>query len=318
MKDGVFADREEAGRLLARELGKFAGREGVVVLGLPRGGVPVAAEVAQALRVPLVVVVGRTLGAPGQEDLAIGAIGEGGVRVLNAGVVGSLGLREEDIDRIAVREERELERRVAAYRGGHEALEVTDKTVIVVDDGVATGATMRAGLQALRVPLDVLVVRKLGAPGQEELAIGAIGEGGVRVLNEGVVGSLGLREEEIDRIAVREERELERRVVAYRGEHAALEVAGKTVVVVDDGVATGATMRAGLQALRAMGAAKIVAAAPVGAADSVAGLERDSDEVVVLEVPESFNAVGQWYEHFGQTTDEEVRELLAENRRGYL
>jgi putative phosphoribosyl transferase len=218
MNERVFADREEAGRLLAGVLGKFAGRGEVVVLGLPRGGVPVAAEVARALR----------------------------------------------------------------------------------------------------VPLDVLVVRKLGAPGQEELAIGAIGEGGVRVLNEGVVGSLGLREEEIDRIAVREERELERRVVAYRGEHAALEVAGKTVVVVDDGVATGATMRAGLQALRAMGAAKIVAAAPVGAADSVAGLERDSDEVVVLEVPESFNAVGQWYEHFGQTTDEEVRELLAENRRGYL
>ncbi len=218
MTERVFADREEAGRLLAGVLGKFAERGEVVVLGLPRGGVPVAAEVARAL-----------------------------------------------------------------------------------------------GL-----PLDVLVVRKLGAPGQEELAIGAIGEGGVRVLNEGVVGSLGLREEEIDRIAVREERELERRVVAYRGEHAALEVAGKTVIVVDDGVATGATMRAGLQALRAMGAAKIVAAAPVGAEDSVAGLERDADEVVVLEVPEWFNAVGQWYENFGQTSDEEVRELLAENRRGYL
>jgi len=172
--------------------------------------------------------------------------------------------------------------------------------------------------RALGVPLDVLVVRKLGAPGQEELAIGAIGEGGVRVLNEGVVGSLGLRQEEIDRIAVREERELERRVVAYRGGHAALEVAGKTVMVVDDGVATGATMRAGLQALRAMGAAKIVAAAPVGAEDSVAGLEEDADEVVVLEVPEWFSAVGQWYENFGQTTDEEVRELLAGNRRGYF
>jgi putative phosphoribosyl transferase len=218
MKDGVFADREEAGRLLARELGKFAGREGVVVLGLPRGGVPVAAEVAQALRVPLDVLVVRKLGAPGQEELAIGAIGEGGVRVLNEGVVGSLGLREEDIDRIAVREERELERRVAAYRGGHEALEVTDKTVIVVDDGVATGATMRAGLQALR----------------------------------------------------------------------------------------------------AMGAAKIVAAAPVGAGDSVAALAEDADEVVVLETPEWFHAVGQWYENFGQTTDEEVQDLLTENRRGYL
>jgi putative phosphoribosyl transferase len=218
MKDGVFADREEAGRLLAGELGRFVGRDDVVVLGLPRGGVPVAAEVARALGVPLDVLVVRKLGAPGQEELAIGAIGEGGVRVLNAGVVQSLGLREEDIDRIAVREERELERRVAAYRGGHEGLDV----------------------------------------------------------------------------------------------------AGKTVIVVDDGVATGATMRAGLQALRAMGAAKIVAAAPVGAGDSVAGLERDADEVVVLEVPEWFNAVGQWYENFGQTTDEEVQDLLTENRRGYL
>jgi putative phosphoribosyl transferase len=213
--DRVFADRGEAGRLLAEGLAKYAGREDVVVLGLPRGGVPVAAEVARGLR----------------------------------------------------------------------------------------------------APLDVLVVRKLGAPGQEELAIGAIGEGGVRVLNAGLVRSLGLGEEEIGRIAAREERELERRVAAYRGDHKALEVEGKIVIVVDDGVATGATMRAGLQALRAMGAAKIVAAAPVGAADSVAGLERDADEVVVLEVPDWFHAVGQWYENFGQTTDDEVREVLARHRR---
>ena len=211
----VFRDRAEAGELLAEALASYAGRDDVVVLGLPRGGVPVAAEVA------------RVLGAP----------------------------------------------------------------------------------------LDVLVVRKLGAPGQEELAIGAIGEGGVRVLNEGLVRSIGLRDEVIDRIAAGEERELERRVEAYRGGHAALEVEGQTVIVVDDGVATGATMRAGLQALRAMGAARLVAAAPVGAADSVAALEADADEVVVLETPEWFAAVGQWYDNFGQTTDDEVRALLASNRR---
>ena len=145
----VFAGRAEAGKILAGELGKYAGRDDVVVLGLPRGGVPVAAEVARALRAPLDVLVVRKLGAPGQEELAIGAIGEGGVRVLNAGLVRSLGL-EEEVERIVAREERELQRRVAVYRGGHEARGLQGKKVIVVDDGVATGATMRAGLQALR------------------------------------------------------------------------------------------------------------------------------------------------------------------------
>jgi predicted phosphoribosyltransferase len=171
--------------------------------------------------------------------------------------------------------------------------------------------------RALRAPLDVLVVRKLGAPGQEELAIGAIGEGGVRVLNEDLVRNLGLGEQVIDRMAAREERELERRVAAYRGDHEALGVEGKIVIVVDDGVATGATMRAGLQSLRARGAAKIVAAAPVGAEDSVAALANDADEVVVLQTPAWFRAVGQWYENFGQTTDDEVRAVLAQHRRGH-
>ncbi len=168
--------------------------------------------------------------------------------------------------------------------------------------------------KALGAPLDVLVVRKLGAPGQEEIAIGAIGEGGVRVLNARLVGSIGLDETDIDRIAAREEKELGRRVRTYRGGHGALGVEGKTVIVIDDGVATGATMRAGLQTLRAMGAERIVAAAPVGAQDSVDMLGRDADEVVVLETPEWFHAVGQWYEDFGQTTDEEVRALLAASR----
>jgi predicted phosphoribosyltransferase len=147
------------------------------------------------------------------------------------------------------------------------------------------------------------------------LAIGAIGEGGVRVLNERLVQDLGLSCEAIDRIAADEERELTRRVAAYRGGHIALEVKGKTVILVDDGVATGATMRAGLQTLRALGAARIIVAAPVGAADSVAALEEDADEVVVLETPAWFSAVGQWYEDFGQTTDGEVRALLAHNRK---
>ena len=188
-----------------------------------------------------------------------------------------------------------------------------DVTVLGLPRGGVPVAAEVAGM--LRVPFDVLVVRKLGAPGQEELAIGAIGEGGVRVLNDGLLRSLGLGEEDVERFVAREERELQRRVVAYRGEHEALGVRGKTVIVVDDGVATGATMRAGLQALRAMGAAKIVAAVPVGADDSVAALAREADEVVVLEVPEWFRSVGQWYAHFDQTTDDEVRAALADSRR---
>lgn len=167
----------------------------------------------------------------------------------------------------------------------------------------------------LQVPMDVLVVRKLGAPGQEELAIGAIGEGGVRVLNAGLIQTLGLSTETMDRLAAREAAELERRVIAYRGAHEPLEVEGKTVIVVDDGVATGATMRAGLQALRQRGAARIVAAAPVAAEDAAEVLSDDADEVVILETPAWFNSVGQWYEDFGQTSDEEVRCLMEENRR---
>jgi len=213
-REKIFANRQEAARLLAAELTKYADRDDAIVLGLPRGGVPVAAEVARALHLPLDVLVVRKLGAPGQEELAIGAIGEGGVRVVNEQLVRNLGLDDGDINRIAAKEERELRRRVSAYRGGHEALAVEDKIVLLVDDGVATGATMRAGLQALK----------------------------------------------------------------------------------------------------AAGAARVIAASPVGAADSVAFLEEDADEVVVLQTPEWFSAVGQWYEDFGQTTDDEVRGILAENR----
>jgi predicted phosphoribosyltransferase len=154
-------------------------------------------------------------------------------------------------------------------------------------------------------------VRKLGAPMQKELAIGAIAEGGARVLNRELVASLGLDHREIEALAGREERELERRVKLYRGGRGPLPVENRTVIVVDDGVATGATMRAGLQALRVRGAARIIVAAPVGAADSVESLRGDADEVVVLETPAWFQSVGRWYEEFGQTSDEEVRACLA-------
>ena len=211
-----FTDRREAGRLLAAELAKYSGPDDVVVLGLPRGGVPVAWEVARGLR----------------------------------------------------------------------------------------------------APLDVLMVRKLGAPGQPELAIGAIGEGGVRVLNEGLIRGLMIAARDIDRIAAVEEKELERRVSAYRGSHGPLVLQDKTVIVVDDGVATGATMRAGLQAVKASGAAKVIAAFPVGAPDAVAALAEDADEVVVLQTPAWFGAVGEWYEDFRPTTDEDVQRILAGCREG--
>ena len=168
--------------------------------------------------------------------------------------------------------------------------------------------------RGLRAPLDVLMVRKLGAPGQPELAIGAIGEGGVRVLNAGLIRGLMIAARDIDRIAAVEEKELERRVSAFRGGHEPLVLQDKTVIVVDDGVATGATMRAGLQAVKASGAAKVIAASPVGAPDSVASLVEDADEVFVLQTPACFGAVGEWYEDFRPTTDEDVQRILAQSR----
>jgi putative phosphoribosyl transferase len=207
-----FEDRREAGRRLAAALRHDAGRPDVVVLGLPRGGVPVAAEVA------------RMLG----------------------------------------------------------------------------------------LPLDVLVVRKLGTPGQEELAMGAIASGGVRVLNPEVVGYLGLPDEVIDRAAEREGRELERRDHLYREGRPPLSLRGRTAILVDDGVATGSTMKAAVAAVRQLGAARVVVAVPVASREAEQELERLADEVVALATPEPFYAVGLWYGDFAQTSDEEVRQLLGE------
>jgi putative phosphoribosyl transferase len=210
----LFRDREEAGRRLARELRHYAGRPDVVVLGLPRGGIPVAYEVA------------RALGAP----------------------------------------------------------------------------------------LDVFVVRKLGLPGQEELAIGAIASGGVRVVNDELVRRIGVPAEILDEVAAREERELARRERDYRGPRGPLPVAGRTVILVDDGLATGASLRAAATALRRLKPARIVAAVPVGAAETCAEFRDVVDEVVCSETPEPFWAVGNWYDDFSQTTDEEVRGLLQRAR----
>jgi putative phosphoribosyl transferase len=209
--DTVFHDRTEAGRLLARELKRYAGRGDVIVLALPRGGVPVGYEVASAL-----------------------------------------------------------------------------------------------GL-----PLDVFVVRKLGVPGFEELAMGAIASGGTRVVNEEVVRRWPEKAAMLDKVAAEEMVELQRREKLYRGERHALDVAGKTVLLVDDGLATGSTARAAIAALRKLGCARIVLAVPVGAASTRAELRLEADDVVCLSAPEDFGAVGRFYEDFSQTTDREVCDLLA-------
>ncbi len=162
----------------------------------------------------------------------------------------------------------------------------------------------------LHAPLDLIVVRKLGVPGWEELAMGAIASGGVRVIHEDVIRESRIRPEVIERVAAKELEELHRRETTYRGRSGAPEVRGKTVILVDDGIATGSTIRAAVQALRQMHPARIIVAAPVGAPESCALLAPLVDELVVLSRPAWFHAVGQWYENFQQTTDAEVRHLM--------
>ena len=207
----AFPNRTEAGRQLAENLDKYAGRDDVIVLGLPRGGVPVAYEVAKRLR----------------------------------------------------------------------------------------------------APLDVFIVRKLGVPGFEELAAGAIASGGVRVLNQDVMRAIPYADEAIEAVTGRETAELERREQIYREGRPSPKLRDRIVILVDDGLATGATMRAAVKALRQRGAARIVVAVPVGPPDTCRELEDEADEAICLSTPPFFQAVGQYYEDFSQTSDEDVRELLS-------
>lgn len=164
--------------------------------------------------------------------------------------------------------------------------------------------------RALDAPLEVFVVRKLGLPGHPEYAMGAIASGGVRVLNDEVVRLYGVPERVVDAIVSQEQLELERREQVYRDGRSPLDVRGRTVVLTDDGLATGSTMRAAVEAVRALGAARIIVAVPVGSPDSCREFAAIADEIVCARAPEHFAAVGQWYDDFRQTTDEEVRELL--------
>jgi len=167
---------------------------------------------------------------------------------------------------------------------------------------------------ALHAPLDLFLVRKLGVPGQEEYAMGAVATGGVRVVNLEVVRGLGLSDDAVERVAAREIVELTRRERLYRGDRPEPDPRGRIVILIDDGLATGSTMTAAVRALKAQGPAKIVVAVPVAAGDSCEALAHEADEVVCAVTPEPFRAVGLWYRNFGQTTDEEVRALLAGSR----
>jgi putative phosphoribosyl transferase len=170
--------------------------------------------------------------------------------------------------------------------------------------------------RALDAPLDVVVVRKLGVPLQRELGMGAIGEGGVRVLDPTMVRAARITPDDLERIEARERTELERRVRAYRGDRPIVAIEGRTAIVVDDGIATGGTARAAVLVVRAYGAGCVVLAVPVAAPESVRELEEIADEVVALATPSPMVAIGPWYRHFDQTTDEEVRMLLDAASRG--
>jgi putative phosphoribosyl transferase len=166
--------------------------------------------------------------------------------------------------------------------------------------------------QALNAPLDVFVVRKLGVPGHEELAMGAIASGGVRILNRDVLSYVPLSQKAIDEVAAREQQELERRERSYRGSRPPLDVRDKTVVVVDDGLATGSTMRAAVAALEKMNPRAIIVAVPVAAPQTCEEFRNEGIDIVCLRTPDPFQAVGLWYEDFSQTTDEEVHDLLQQ------
>lgn len=201
---------------------------------------------------------------------------------------------------------RRLAKALVHYRG-------KPNTIVI---GLPRGGVVTAAAIAedLHLPLDTLVVRKLGTPGHEELAMGAIGPGGVRVLNDDVVSALRIPKAMIDAATNREKAELDRHERLYRGDRPPLAFHGQTVIIVDDGLATGSTMAAAIQVIRSHQPARTVLAVPVAPADTLARFRRVVDELVSLETPEPFVAVGYWYVDFGQVEDEEVVALLEKSR----
>jgi predicted phosphoribosyltransferase len=196
-----------------------------------------------------------------------------------------------------------LAERLDAYAGRADVL-----VLALPRGGVPVGYEVARALEA---PLDVFLVRKLGVPGHEELAMGAVSTGGVRVLNEDIVSALRIPDGAIEETTAREREELARRERLYRGDRPARDVRGRTVILVDDGLATGATMHAAIAALRRREPARIVVAVPTASADTCHALRAEVDDVVCAITPEPFHAVGLWYDDFSPTTDDEVRDLLA-------
>ena len=217
-------------------------------------------------------------------------------------------VRLQNKDGMAMRflDRRDAGRRLAKKLAGY----ADDPRVVVL--GLPRGGVPVAYevAQALHAPLDVFVVRKLGVPGHRELAMGAIASGGARVLNQDVIDALRISSAEVESVADREVQEVERQQRLYRGHVPLPELRGRTVIVVDDGLATGSTMRAAVGALRHSKPARIIVAAPVAAEETARTLREVADGVVCLSAPVDFHAVSMWYEDFSQTSDEEVRNLL--------
>ena len=207
------------------------------------------------------------------------------------------------------------DRRDAGRKLAHELMRYAGRGDVIVlalpRGGVPVGCEIA---RALGAPLDVFVVRKLGLPFHEELAMGAIASGGARLLNDEVIDMYGISDDEIEQVVASETRELERRQRLYRGDRPFPHLANRTAILVDDGLATGSTMRAAVMSLRQENPERIVVAVPVAARDTCDAFSDVSDDIVCLETPEPFAAVGLWYDNFEQTTDEEVHALLANCR----
>ena len=201
---------------------------------------------------------------------------------------------------------RELATRLEEYAGRDDVL-----VLALPRGGVPVGYEIA---RHLRAPLDVMIVRKLGVPGSEELAMGAIASGGFRVMNPDVLSSVHISDEKLNSSIALGQRELERRESSFREGRPPLEIAGRTVILVDDGIATGATMRAAARAVRAQNPALLVIATPVAAPETLRALENEAAEVIAVLAPSSLSAIGEWYLDFTQTSEEEVRSLLAKTR----
>ncbi len=202
---------------------------------------------------------------------------------------------------------RQLARELMHYAG-----DPTLQVLALPRGGVPVGFEVA---RSLRAPLDVFVVRKLGVPGQPELAMGAIASGGIRVTNADVVKALGIDEPVLNAVADAELHELRRRELAYRGDRPVPALTQRRVILVDDGLATGATMRAAVASLRSLDPARIVVAVPVAAPEALAEISSLCDEIICSLTPRRFSAVGEWYDDFSETTDDDVRELLSQTLR---